>query len=834
MGENEYEQLKATLPTDEENNPNDLLPTIDQHALCSRISEAIQNGDYETLEEILNNHPHMIKARYKFKSERWTEEQEGVTPLLQAATYSNSILLELLLQKGADANEKTTYDGLSPIHMAAGYGLRENYELLLTSGAKTDSRTNDRKTLLHQAAFGGDVRICESVLNLDGTNINDTCKYNCTPIFIAAQEGHKGVVELLIKYQADANIATEPFDETALHVASGNGYLEIVKALLSHSEIDINRTTRWGETALHQACYIGHTEIVQLLIQHEANANIASNYANTALHYATRMGHTKIVEMMLAYNPGVVEKHVNRNAVTWDGYTAIHLAASEGHAGVFEQLMLDQEVDLTISNEYGHTILTFTLDGLPDEYALRVLKAPAYCPNEPLKAKLCRASSNECSFAKPRLRLLLDKQEIGRQDVESILFWALLNGELDLLQKGLQHERLDLGSFFKGSKVPLHVAARLGNLGVIRILVEKGADVDSLATGNSTAIQIAAEHGNLNTVKELLGIQIQPSTDESNSYPKQLQRMIQKDSNGESAISLAVSRQHKSVEEFLWAEFKLHGNRLLASSLSHEEKEEILEIAAKYERPGEESVLKSFLQQNKKSSDGWTALHWAVFRSQPVAVWWLLSKGGYVGTKILQEVRKLDATPSPSDEIIQRLLRDPPPILPTVANNNDDELVQEPSRENDDDIECQGTIVDFYDSGRYTEMHVSHKSVKDIIYQRGVKSLMEESRKQNFHNLDFVKKHIQEHQSNGTAAQSTQETRPDEAERPDLIQRKAEGLTIDPAVTSMNIGTDIFKEREFPGTPKYRWIHIPQNNVSDISHNQEYLKTTLTNLKNVR
>lgn len=786
MGENEHPHAEALPPTGKEKISDDRLKTIDQNDLrCSRLSEAIQSGDYKTLEEILNNDPQMIKARYDFKFERWTRELEGVTPLIQAAAYPNCVLLELLLQKGADANEKTTFDGSSPIHVAARYGLWENYKLLLTSGAKAESQADGQVTILHQAAFGGDIRICDSALNLNGISVNDTCTDNFTLLSLAAHRGHKSVTDVIVHHKANVFIIKETYGQTALHIAAKNGNLEIVERLLSHSELDIN---------------------------------MATNAGNTALHFAAGSGNAKVVELLLAYNSRMEEKRVNRNAVTNCGMTAIYLAALHGHTTVFDRLMLDQEVDLTISDSLGLTVLFAIIFGHSNESLFRVLKTPTYFPDEPLKTKLCCSSWRECLHVGRRLRLLLGEDEIGRQDMECILFWAVLNGELELLEEGLKHERLDLVSFLKGSKVPLHVAARIGNLGVIRILVEKGANVDFLATHNSTPIQVAAEHGHVDAVEMLLDMQIQTPSDDPYSYPKQLQRIIRKDSNGESAISLAVSRQHKSVEEFLWTKFKLYGSHLLTSSRPQEEKEEILEIAAKYERPGEERVLKYFLQQSKKPPDGWTALHWAVFKSQPVAVWWLLSKGGYVGTKILKEVRKLEgATPNSSDEIIQRLLRDPPPVLPTVANNNDDELVQEPPRENDNDIECQGTIVEFYDSGRYTEMHVSHKSVKDIIYQRGIKSLMEESRKQNHHNLDFVKKYVQECQGIGTAGQSIQQTCPDEPDGLDLFRCKAEDLAIDPVTTKMIGDADFLKDRKFLGAAKFRWIHIPRNDVSDIS-----------------
>ncbi|KUL88913.1 hypothetical protein ZTR_03483 [Talaromyces verruculosus] len=818
MEENEHAHTEAVSSAEREHNmspeTDNLVPNTEHEALlCSNLSEGITAGDLEKVKEILDQYPHLAKARYTFQFDYGIQfepdKQEGVTPLIQAAAYPETRTLKLFLQKGADASEKTISHGSSPLHMAARFGHWENFKLLIDSGAKIDSRTKSHRTVLHQAAYNSDIRFCDYILNLDGADANVVDDTNCTPIYLAAQEGHSGVVQFLIQHNADVNIACDD-GETALIRAASEGHIKTVELLVQHGA-NMNLADGYGTTALSIGASEGHLAVVELLLQLGANINLAGSTGATALYTAAQKGHIKIVELLLACNSKMGQKHVNRNAVTTEGYTAIHAAAAAGHADVFNRLISDHEVDLTISSRDGYSALSYAVLGLSNEDTLCVLKAPAFFPDDPLKAKLCCASSNERSYIEPTLLEILDKREIGGKDIEAILFWAIINDVQGILRKGLQHRTLDMDSFLQGSHVPLHVAARLGNWEAIQVLVDNGADADSLATHNSLAIHLAAENGHLYTVVKLLNLPTRTSNDESSSYTKQLRRIIQEDANGESAISLAVRRQNKSVEEYLWKEFKYHGNLYLASSPSHEGRQEILEVAAKYERPGEESVLKFFLQQNKKSPEDWTALHWAVSESQPVVVWWLLSKGG-IRTKTLQEARNLKSTASnDSDTKIQILLHNPPPILPSIPNNNDNELVQKPSLEDYDDwVERQGTIVDFYGSGEDIEMHFNQKSVKDIIYQQGVKSLMEESQRQNFHKLDFMKEAIQGVQSNETADPPVQQTpkRPNEPEGPSQIRH---GAKIQSTVTQMTGDMDSSKERRFSGPPVFRWVHIPLN-----------------------
>ncbi|GAM34127.1 ankyrin-related portein [Talaromyces pinophilus] len=857
MEENEHAHTEAAPSAEREYNmsleTDNIVPNIDHEALlCSHLSEGITSGDFEKVKELLDRYPHLAKARYSVQFDYGIhfgpDKQEGVTALIQAAAYPEMRTLELFLQKGADANEKTISHGSSPLHMAARFGHWENFKLLIDSGAKIDSRTKSQRTVLHQAAYSSDIRFCDYILNLDGADANVVDHKNCTPIFLAAQEGHSAVVQFLIQHNADVNIACDD-GETALIRAASEGHIKVVELLVQHGA-NMNLADGYGTTALSIAASVGHLAVVELLVQLGANINLAdstgataffiaaqtgrtkivetlishseidvnmvTNIGATALYIAAQEGHIKIVELLLACNPKIGQKNVNRNAVTTEGYTAIHAAAAAGHADVFNRLISDHEVDLTISSHDGYSVLSYTVLGLSNEDTLCVLKAPAFFPDDPLKAKLCCARSNERSYVEPTLLEFLDKRGIGGKDIEVILFWAIINDAQGLLRKGLQHKTLDIDSFLQGNHVPLHVAARLGNWEAVQVLVDNGADADSLATHNSMAIHLAAENGHLYTVVKLLNLPTRTSSDDSSWFPRQLRRIIQEDTNGESAISLAVKRQNKSVEEYLWRELKDHGNLYLASSPSHEGRQDILEIAAKYERPGEESVLKSFLQQNKKSPENWTALHWAVSESQPVVVWWLLSKGG-IRTKTLQEARNLKSTASnDSDTKIQILLHNPPPILPSIPNNNDNELVQKPLLEDyDDRVERQGTIVDFYSSGEDIEMHFNQKSVKDIIYQQGVKSLMEESRRQNFHKLDFMKEAIQGVQSNETADPPVQQTpkRPNEPEGPSKIRHGAKIQAFDPSVTQITGDIDGSKERRFSGPPVFRWVHIPLNDM---------------------
>ena len=151
--------------------------------------------------------------------------QDGDTPLHLAAAGGYLEAATLLLEKGADVEDRST-TGWTPLHRAAYGGHAEVCALLLDRGADATVTDNDDETPLHLAATND----CPDAANLlleHGADVNCKTAAGETPLHWASKQGSVGVARLLLEHGADAR-ATDNEGKTALNVASGNAMRKVL------------------------------------------------------------------------------------------------------------------------------------------------------------------------------------------------------------------------------------------------------------------------------------------------------------------------------------------------------------------------------------------------------------------------------------------------------------------------------------------------------------------------------------------------------------------------------------------------------------------------------
>jgi ankyrin repeat protein len=212
-----------------------------------------------------------------------------------------------------------------------------------TPNAAANTVEPDGTTPLHRAVHRNDLKGAESLIR-GGADVNAANRYGVPPLALAATNGNAAMLELLLKSGAKAD-AAQAEGETALMTAARTGIAAAVRTLVAHGA-DVNAKETWrGQTALMWAAAEGHTDAVQLLLESGAQVNARSNAGWTAVLFAAREGRINALKALLAGGADVNDSLLGRpgrgrgagaggaggGRPTAGGSSALVLAVGSGH-----------------------------------------------------------------------------------------------------------------------------------------------------------------------------------------------------------------------------------------------------------------------------------------------------------------------------------------------------------------------------------------------------------------------------------------------------------------------------------------------------------------------
>ncbi|MCP5246105.1 MAG: ankyrin repeat domain-containing protein [Burkholderiales bacterium] len=203
--------------------------------------------------------------------EKWIQEGESPSPLIDAIVIGNISAAEKALNEGGDINELWGFDRQSPLIIASQVGHLPMVKWLLDKGASLD--TIDRKgySAIHYAAGHGQAELFDIFVE-KGANIDQKAADASTwrPIDIAASSGHINVIQKLLSLGAPIELeenngrTDEPTYTTPLGAAIWSGREDAVRALLeAGARVDIKDIL--GRTPFDVAIESGHDKSTELL-----------------------------------------------------------------------------------------------------------------------------------------------------------------------------------------------------------------------------------------------------------------------------------------------------------------------------------------------------------------------------------------------------------------------------------------------------------------------------------------------------------------------------------------------------------------------------------------
>ena len=355
-----------------------------------------------------------------------------------------------------------------------------------------------------------------------------------TQIADAAEQNDFAKVRELLSQRADVN-SKQPDGMTALHWAVQHDVPEIVQLLLA-AGADSGIANRYGVTPLSLACMLGSASMVDQLLAAGADPNSALPGGETPLMTASRTGLTGPVKSLL-------EKHVDVNAREHKGQTALMWAAAEGHVEVVN-LLLDAGADFHTSLPSGFTPLFFAVREGRTSVVLRLIEAGASVNDtmQPelkdskvrtrasnplllaienghfeLAVELLRAGADPnarpagftalhaISWVRKPIRGDGDPPPYGSGNVDSLEIVRQLSAHGADINARLENGTSGRGRFTTTGSTPFLMAARTGDVTLMRLLLELGADPRLANADNCPPLPAAAGVGALSDGDEAAG-----------------------------------------------------------------------------------------------------------------------------------------------------------------------------------------------------------------------------------------------------------------------------------------------------------------------------------------
>ncbi len=519
----------------------------------AEVNAAKQDGTSALMVASQNGHYDVVRLLLERGSEVNAADEDGYTALMLASQNGHCSVLRLLLQRGAEVNAAKD-DGTNALMVASQNGHSGIRRLLLESGAEVNAARQNGWTSLMAASRNGRCDVVRLLLER-GAEVNAKKQDGTSAFMAGSQRGHYDVVSILLEREVEVNAADED-GYTALMLASQNGHCDVVRLLLERGA-EVNAARQNGWTSLMAASMKGHFDVVRLLLERKAEVNAAKQNGWTSLMAASMKGHCDVATLLLQMGAGV-------NAAKQDGTSALMVASQNGHCGILI-LLLERGAEVNAAKQNGWTALMAASRHGHCAVVRLLLKSGAKVNavrKDRTSALIVASTMGHCDV----VRLLLKNAAYvnhWRQDGFNALMLASRNGHSDVVRLLLEGKaKVDIGGYVGCSTILLKVfsvlslqirlllllaflcafidirvtgcillylffrafmkicaewtlypdcettaliqASKNGHCDVVRLLLEKEAEVNASVKEDGTALIQASKNGHCDVVKLLL------------------------------------------------------------------------------------------------------------------------------------------------------------------------------------------------------------------------------------------------------------------------------------------------------------------------------------------
>ncbi|KAH6886789.1 ankyrin repeat-containing domain protein [Thelonectria olida] len=609
----------------------------------------------------------------------------GLSPNLQGTTFGSILQIAVagghlpvvrrLLEAGADVNAQGGVMWDCALTAAVSKQFTDIVTLLLENGAELNPDMQPEGSTLFRAAKAGDIQLATILLGAGADANGSSSGKELSPLYAAVQAGSLPLVRLLIRHGADVNKSGEHAEASYRHAlteAANRGHSHIVQALLQ-AGADPNSP---DEPALDEAIGSRDMTTFRLILDAGADVNRSSNMYENCFHKAVswrefdmarilmdkgaELGDQVLIAAVNKYKrqPWILETLLARgvNVDVFAEYsgtpttTALHVAVMKwkGDDTPVELLLEKGAYVNAIDQRHYTTPLCLAIQDGKEKLARLLIAHGAdikrkinYSPFE-MAIKWACDDGGSLEMADMLLRSGVDINI----DTEAAPFWPLKSDKPDVLRylsdKGIDLNRVlmpkDRPSGGRTHGVarctPVQFTAERGNVEMLQLLLDLGADLDRLPGPDGTTLQYGLLSKNKEMVDFLLEKQAKVDDDSvadqsaickaiTWNMPELVPRLLDSGANvnaneqGESPLAVAYIDGHQDLVELLrkhGARFSKHDAQVAIDAI---EKEELIDL---------KWLLEHGLDPNAKNYSR-SAIESAMCKTDTAAIELLIEKG---------------------------------------------------------------------------------------------------------------------------------------------------------------------------------------------------------------
>lgn len=471
--------------------------------------EAVESGDAETIRSIMNSYPKTV----------WIDLVKNNNLIFRAIESGHDGVLSVLSEEDLNVLIHRNSEGKTALHAAIHCkNIEAAKEIIGINKNTLLEKDCDGNTPLHCMVKNRLKDMFDAAKNdLTPKIIDAMNSQNLTSVHLAARERADGILEILINKEGNVTAKTGK-KWTPLHYAADSGSEACVKLLLNavvdeKKKVEYKNSTTTSEkyTALMYAARKGFTSCCRALSG--TDPDIAGSVGQTALHLAAKKGFSSLLIHL------VKDEHAQPHVIDANRHTPLHHSILSNSEECFKFLLdlEDQQVDSDLIQELlklvveknSYRCLNVMLER--KEFADNINHQFAGDKNNTLLHLSARKGNYKTT------QKLLEKgaeKAIKNNDNEYPLH--LMARQSSAKNRSLEEERLEVckdmlreshdlvDKLDKDGRNPLMLAAKSGNLEMVRSLLHKGSKALQQDDIGETAVHFAIEAGNDQCLKSLL------------------------------------------------------------------------------------------------------------------------------------------------------------------------------------------------------------------------------------------------------------------------------------------------------------------------------------------